>query len=140
MAGTGARGTRTRVTGWVGWIWFAGLLMMLNGGFNAIDGLVALLKNEVYVQTKNHLILFDYTGWGWIMLIIGAIQILVGVALLYGAYWARIAAIVIVCLSALAQITFITAYPLWSMAVIAIDVLVLWALTVHGGEAEELIS
>jgi hypothetical protein len=43
-------------------------------------------------------------------------------------------------LSALAQITFITAYPLWSLAVIAIDVLVLWALTVHGGEAEELIS
>jgi hypothetical protein len=124
------------VTGWVGWIWFAAVVMIMNGTFNAIDGLVALLKDEVYVQTKKGLVVFDYTAWGWILLIIGAIQLIVGFALASGQFWARVMAIFLATLSAIAQIAFITAFPLWSLIVITLDVIVLWALIVHGEEAE----
>lgn len=124
------------VTGWVGWIWFAAAVLITNGAFNAIDGLVALFKDQVYVQTSKSLVVFDFTAWGWILLIIGAIQIVVGWALASGRLWARLTAIYLAMLSAVAQIAYITVFPLWSLTVIILDVVVLWALTVHGEEAE----
>jgi len=131
---TGGR-TTTTVTGWVGWIWFAALILIIDGGFNAIDGLVAIFKHDVYLQTASHLVVFNYTAWGVIMLVIGALQVLIGLMLMRGALWARIGAIVVVIVNCLAQVTFITAYPLWSLLVIGLDILVLWALIVHGEEA-----
>lgn len=127
--------SRRNTTGWVGWIWFAAIMMIIAGSFNAIDGLVALFKDEVYVQTKRGLVVFDFTAWGWILLIIGAFQLLVGFMLWTGAFWARVTAIVLVVLNAIAQITFITAFPFWSLTVIILDIVVLWALIVHGEEA-----
>jgi hypothetical protein len=124
------------VTAWIGWIWFAAILMIMNGTFNLIDGLVALFKDEVYVQSKSGLVVFDYTAWGWILLIIGALQVVAGLALMVGRTWARIVTIILIMLSAIAQIAFITAYPLWSITVIILDVVALWALVVHGREAQ----
>jgi hypothetical protein len=129
--------TTSRATGWVGWIWFAALIMIMNGGFNVIDGLVALFKDKVYVQGSAGLVVFDFTTWGWILLTIGVVQLLVGFALMYGAMWARISAIGLVVLSSLSQIAFITAYPFWSLTVIFLDILVLWAVVVHGNELEQ---
>jgi hypothetical protein len=125
-------------TGWVGWIFFAGLILIMVGAFNIIDGLVALFKHTVYVQPSGNLVAFNYTGWGWILLIIGIAQILVGLALMRGSLFARIVAIVLVAINAIAQIGFITAYPLWSLLVIGVDILILWALVVHGEEAAEI--
>jgi hypothetical protein len=127
--------SRRRITGWVGWIYFAAVIMIIVGSFNVIDGLVALFKDEVYVQTKRGLVVFDFTSWGWILLIIGVFQLLVGFALWTGAFWARVTAIALVVLNAIAQITFITAFPFWSLTVIILDIVVLWALIVHGEEA-----
>lgn len=124
------------VTAWVGWIWFAALVMIMNGTFNLIDGLVALFKDEVYVASKDGLVAFDFTAWGWILLILGAIQLLAGVWLMRGAFWARVTAIMLALLSAIVQIGFITAFPFWSLTIILLDILVIWALVVHGGEAE----
>jgi hypothetical protein len=133
-----AAGTsHTRITGWVGWIWFAAALLVLNGTFNLIDGLVSLFKHRVYVQPSGSLVVFNYTAWGWILLLIGILQVLAGFALFAGKFWARVVAVALTMLSAIAQITFITAYPLWSFIVIIVDVVVLWALFVHGEEAQE---
>jgi hypothetical protein len=125
----------TTVTGWVGWIWFAALILIINGGFNVIDGLVALFKHQAYVSTPNHLVVFNFTAWGWIMLIIGILEVLIGLFLMRGSLWARISAIIIVTINCIAQVGFITVYPFWSLLVIAMSVIVLWALLVHGEEA-----
>jgi hypothetical protein len=123
-------------TAWVGWIWFAAMMLVLNGFFNLLDGLVALFNNDVYAVKGKGLVTFNFTTWGWILLVLGILQVAVGIALIQGRVWARIVAMILVMLNAFAQIAFITAFPLWSIVVIALDVVVLWALLVHGEEME----
>ncbi|MET9342254.1 MULTISPECIES: DUF7144 family membrane protein [unclassified Nonomuraea] len=127
-----------RVTGWVGWIWFGGMLMIMSGIFNIVSGLSAIINDQVYVQTFTKLLLFDLTGWGWLHLIWGVLLTVTGVAVSFGKGWARIAAVVLLMINAITQLTWIAVNPWWSLAVIAIDVLVLYALIVHGREAKTL--
>jgi hypothetical protein len=135
MTATGTqRRTASKPTAWAGWVAFAAVMLLVLGVFNAIDGLVALVKDEVFVTTNNSLIVFDLTTWGWINLLFGVAQFLVGLALLQRATWARIAAVFIVGLNAVAQLTFLSAYPFWATIIIAFDVIVIWALIVHGDE------
>ncbi|HEX6577835.1 MAG TPA: hypothetical protein VF082_05650 [Jiangellaceae bacterium] len=129
---------RAPASGWVGWIWFAGLVLVLVGTLNAIEGLAAIVEDDVLVQTgQGGLLVFDLTTWGWVHLLFGALQILTGLALFSGAAWARISAIVLVMLSVIAQVAWLNANPAWSVIVIALDLVVLWALVVHGDEARE---
>jgi hypothetical protein len=125
-----------QVTGWIGMVVFAGTMLMLLGGFQFIQGLVALIRDNYYVVTRNGLLLeLDYTAWGWIHLIIGVIAIVTGIGVLAGQTWARVVGIVIAVISALANLAFLSAYPVWSTIVIALDVLAIYALAVHGREA-----
>ncbi|WP_433515331.1 DUF7144 family membrane protein [Nonomuraea sp. CA-143628] len=124
------------VTGWVGWIWFGGMMMVLAGLFNIITGLAAVFANRVYVQTPARLLLFDVTGWGWLHLLFGVLVLATGIAVTLGQDWARLVGIVLVMLNAITQLTWIAVNPWWSLAVIAVDVLVLYALIVHGREAK----
>lgn len=135
-----SEGGRREVTGWVGWIWFAAAILIMTGAFNIVDGIVALTKDQVYLVSKDQLVILDFTSWGWILLIEGIVQLAVGIALFSGARWARVVAIVMAMLSALTQLVYITAYPLWSIVVIGLDVVVLWALIVHGEEARTASS
>lgn len=122
-------------TAWVGWVVFAAMMLMLVGAFHVVQGLVALFRDEVFVVGQSGLVLdVDYTAWGWTHLIGGAIAIVVGACLLAGQLWARIIAVAVAMLSAIVNVAFIPAYPIWSVAMIAIDVLVVWAITVHGSE------
>ncbi|MCF6475278.1 hypothetical protein FAF44_43965 [Nonomuraea sp. MG754425] len=125
-----------QVTGWVGWIWFGGMMMVLSGLFNIITGLTAVFANRVYVQTPNRLLLFDVSTWGWVHLVLGVLVLATGIAVSVGQTWARVVGIVLVMLNALTQLTWIAVNPWWSLAVIAVDVLVLYALIVHGREAK----
>jgi hypothetical protein len=142
--GTGAAGgmrstgqtTTTTPTAWVGWIWFAGAMMILLGLFNAIEGLVALFDNKYYVVGPQGLLVFDLSGWGWVHLIIGILAVIAGLALFTGALWARITAVVLATINAIAQLTFLSAFPVWATIVIALDVVVIWAVIVHGSEAK----
>src|SRR5262245_15424762 len=128
---------KTQPTGWVGWIAFAGVMMVMIGAFNIIDGLAAILKDEIYVNGGKGTLVFDITAWGWIHLLFGVFLVLVGFALFNGALWARVTAVILVSFNAIAQLTFLSAYPIWASLIIALDVLVLWALIVHGYEAEQ---
>ncbi|MEO3790679.1 hypothetical protein ABGB14_10725 [Nonomuraea sp. B10E15] len=125
-----------QVTGWVGWIWFGGMMMVLAGLFNIITGLAAVLANRIYVQTPNRLLLFDVTTWGWLHLFLGVLVLATGIAVTAGQSWARVVGVILVMLNALTQLTWIAVNPWWSLAVIAVDVLVLYALIVHGSEAK----
>jgi hypothetical protein len=127
----------TSPTGWVGWIYFAGFMMILAGAFEAIAGLTAIFKNTAYYVTANHLIALDYTQWGWIHLGLGALLILASIALFAGKMWGRVVGVALAALSAIANFAFIDAYPWWSLAVITVDILIIYSIMVHGRELEE---
>ncbi|SFL15083.1 DUF7144 family membrane protein [Geodermatophilus ruber] len=122
-------------TGWAGWVVFAGVMMILVAAFQVVQGLVALVNDNYYVVTSAGLVLnLDYTVWGWTHLILGVLIGLTGVGLLAGNTAARVAGVVLAGLSALVNLVFIAAYPVWSMIVIALDVIVIYAIVVHGRE------
>lgn len=129
--------TNKEISNWTGWVFFAGVMMVLSGLFQAIAGLTALLKHTWYLVTASHLLVFNYTAWGWIDLIIGLVVLLAGISVLHGSTWARVVGVILASLSALASLASISAYPIWSIIVIAVDVLVIFALVVHGGELAE---
>lgn len=125
---------------WLGWIWFAGAMMILLGLFNVIEGLVALFNSRFYVVGPEGLLVFDIAGWGWVHLIIGILAVAAGLALFTGAMWARVVAVVLATINALAQLTFLSAYPVWCTIVIALDVIVIWAVIAHGAEARSKVA
>jgi hypothetical protein len=127
----------TRVTGWVGWIWFAGLMLVMLGTFNIIQGLAAIFTDDVFVPTEGGAILLDLTGWGWVHFLVGLLALLAGLGLFSGATWARVFAVIVVMINAIAQLASLNFHPVWSIIVITLDVLVIWALIVHGTEARE---
>jgi hypothetical protein len=124
-------------TGWVGWAYFAGFMMMLLGILQGIAGLAAIFKDNFYLVTQNHLLAFNYTTWGWINLILGVIILMAGLEVMRGAVWARMVGVFLAGLSLIANMGFLNAYPLWSILMIVIDVFVIYALIVHGGELRE---
>ncbi|GAA2716427.1 MULTISPECIES: DUF7144 family membrane protein [Actinoplanes] len=120
---------------WVGMVVFAGVMLLLMGGFQAIEGIVALVRDDYYLTTRSGLVLtFDYTTWGWTHLLIGVIALLTGVGVLLGQMWARVVGIIIAVLGALANLMFLPAYPIWATIMIATDVLIIYALAAHGRE------
>jgi hypothetical protein len=122
-------------SGWTGWIVFAGVMMMMLGVFHAFQGLVALFDDGYYLVRESGLVVnVDYTSWGWTHLIYGIIVVLAGMSLLAGRMWARIVAVILAFVSALVNIAFLGAYPLWSTIMIAVDILIIWAVIVHGRE------
>lgn len=124
--------TSTNPTAWVP---FAGVILLVSGIFSAIQGLVALVGPSTYYTVVNgDLFLFDATGWGWWNLMIGVLLLLTSISLFVGAAWARVVALVLVILSAVVQMLLVPVQPWWSFIVIAIDVLVIYALLAHWDE------
>ena len=113
---------------------FAGAMMVTLGIFQFFEGLSAVLKDNVYVTSRDYVFQFDITTWGWIHLVIGIIAVLVGGAILAGQAWAFVTGIIIAGLSALTNFAFIPWYPLWALVIIAFDIAVIWALCVRLGE------
>jgi hypothetical protein len=126
--------TTRRGSAWVGWIIFAGIMMTVIGLINVCQGCVALFDDERVVATADKLVVVDLTSWGWTLLLWGVALVGVGISLLRGAGWARIAGIVIIGLHAVAQVLWLGAYPIWSLLMIALDTLVLFALCARWGE------
>ena len=119
-----------------GFISFAGVIMIMAGGFQALSGLVALFQDEFYVSTRNYLLKFDTTTWGWIHLLLGVLVLFAGFAVLSGKVWGRTVGVILAVVSALSQFAFIPYYPFWALLVIALDVFVIWALTAHGRDLQ----
>src|SRR5437763_805613 len=124
-------------SGWTGWIGFAGCLMVVIGGIDFFEGLIAAIRGSYYAVTPNQIIVFNLTTWGWIMIIWGIILVMAGFGLLAGAGWARWFAIVAGLINFFIQLGFVgdTAYPLWALCGLALHIIVLWALMVDWGDA-----
>ncbi|RYV51287.1 DUF7144 family membrane protein [Pengzhenrongella frigida] len=128
-------------TGWVGWIAFAATMMLMLGSFHVFQGLVALFQDEYYLVGQNGLVVqVDYTAWGWTHVVLGVLVVATGIGLMVGQMWARVVAVVLMVVSAIVNIGFLAAYPAWSAIMIALDVLVIWAVTVHGREMKSVES
>ena len=118
---------------WTGWISFAGFVIIIVGVMDALQGIAAIFHDEYIVATAKGVALLDVTAWGWTSLIWGAVLILAGFGLLGGAGWARWLAIIGVGINAIQQVAFMAnypqAYPLWDILIVALNILVLFALT-----------
>jgi len=128
--------TRRPVPDYQGSTWASGLsvfaasLMMVLGVFQFFEGLVAVVDgNDFLLNTKNYVVQFDASTWGWTHLILGVVVAATGLFILNGNRLARGVGVAIVSLSALANFLWIPYYPLWAMTVLALDVAAIWALT-----------
>jgi hypothetical protein len=121
-------------TGWIGWSMFAATMMIIGGGLNALYGLVAVVNDDWVVWTNRNAAYLDLTTWGWVHIVVGVLVVLAGFGVLSGNVLARTVGVILAGLSIVANFLFLPVYPLWSLVVITIDVLVIWALTAHGRE------
>lgn len=126
------------MTGWVGWSFFAAVVLILVGAMNIITGFIALFDDNYLINTAGGMFVFDPTGWGFTVLIIGALLVLAGFSILKGSLYGRIIGVLAAGLSAIAQISTIRPYPIWSLIIIFINVMVIYALTVHGDELKPI--
>lgn len=124
-----------RPTGWIGWVAFAAAILVIVGTFTALQGLAGIFRDETYF-VGGQVLVFDYTAWGWIHLGLGLLLVVVGVALTRGSVVARGITIGLVGLNLVAQFVWIGANPWWGLIAITLNVLVLYALIVHGGELD----
>jgi hypothetical protein len=116
------------------WAWFAGGLMGLVGLFQIIAGTVALAGSGFYpVPSRNLVVSADYTAWGWVHLVLGIVALVAGGGIVLGNAAARVAGIALAGLSAVVNLAFMPASPFAATLIIALDVLVIYAITVHVG-------
>ena len=114
-----------------GMVIFASVLLLVLGFLNLIDGIVAIARSHVFVANA-HYVLGDLRSWGWTVLILGVLQLLVAAGVVAGNQAARWTAVVLLGLDAIAQMMFLPAYPIWSIVIIAVDVVALWGLCAYG--------
>lgn len=128
--------TGKEATGWVGWVYFAGFMMVVMGIFQIIVGLTALLNDEFLVALQGRLLLLDFTQWGWAHLLFGIVVLMAGTSLFSGHTWARAVGVILAMLNFTLQFAFVSVYPVWSIIMMVIDVMIIYALTVHGDEVK----
>ena len=107
---------------------FAGVVMTAIGVNQVLLGIAAIADDEVYLAVPDYVYSLDLTTWGWIHLVIGALLIVTGIAVVTGKAWARAIGIVLATLNLIANFLFIPYYPVWSVLLVALDVAVIWGL------------
>jgi len=121
-----------------GWAVFAAVTLLLAGGFQLINGIIALFRSGIYQVGRSGLVVnVDYTTWGWVHLALGILTIGAALGLIGGYMWARVLGVVIALVSAIVYMAFIKAFPALSLVVIAVNILVIYAITVHGRELKD---
>jgi hypothetical protein len=117
----------------VGWIVFAATMLMVLGSIDFIEGLIAAIRKHYYVATPSQIIVFNTQTWGWLTLLWGIVIFLAGLSLWRGASWARWFAVVVVCINLIGQLMWLgsSGYVVWTLTVIAIDFMVIYALLVR---------
>jgi hypothetical protein len=120
-----------------GWIGFAAIVMLILAGIDVIQGLIALFEDEYYVVSGSGFLVVDLTAWGWALVIWGALLALAAFGLMAAKGWARWVTIILVSLNIFAQLGFLgnSQFPLWSLTALALNIVVLYALTARWNES-----
>jgi uncharacterized membrane protein len=125
-------------TAWAGWVVFGGTLLILIGAFQVVQGLVAVFNDGFYLVSPKGLVLnVNYTTWGWTHVVIGIVALLAGLGLMAGNIVARTVGVIVAMVSAIVNMAFVAAYPVWSLMVIGLDVVVIYAIIAHGRELKD---
>ena len=119
-----------------GWVTFAGVMLFIAGVLNVIYGIAAIGDSKFFVQDQKY-ILSNLNTWGWVTLLIGALQLFAAFSLWSGGLYGRFVAILAASLSAFAALLSIPAYPFWSLAIFAIDIIVIYQVAMYGGSGYE---
>jgi hypothetical protein len=130
----GAKSTDYAEPRGLGMVIFAAVLLLVVGLFNVIDGIAAIANSHLFVANA-HYVIGDLRAWGWVALILGLLQLLAGVGVLVGNQAARWFGVGIIGLNLIGQLFFVPAYPFWSLAIIAMDVIALYALCAYGSRS-----
>lgn len=127
-------------TTWTGWVGFAAIMMAFIGALTFFEGLIAIIRDNYYVVTRQQVFLFDVSTWGWIMLLWGILLFVAALGLAAKSGWARWFTIVVLLINLLSQLSWLgnSGYPLWSLTIVALEIVVLFALTVRWNEVYNL--
>ncbi|NKY57454.1 DUF7144 family membrane protein [Nocardia flavorosea] len=106
----------------------ASILLLTVGVLSVLEGIAAVARDELFVLGIDYVYEFDITTWGWIHIVLGAILIVAALGLMTGTTWGRVLAITVAALSILANFLWLPYYPWWSTLVIALNIVVIWAI------------
>ena len=110
---------------------FGGVLLLATACFGFLQGASAVANDDLYSSGSAYLYEFDMTVWGWTHIVIAVLSAVVAVGILARKSWGQVTGVIVCGLSMIANFAFIPRYPLWSLIVIAVNVLVVWALTIQ---------
>ena len=136
MAQTDTSSQARQRTGWVGWVYFAGIVLLIGAAIDIFYGIMAIVGPDTayFVGPRGGVASFDVAAWGWWSLIVGIALVVAAFFLLTGRTWARVLVAIIVAVNAVSHLMSLPAQPWWSIVMVALDVLVIYAVTVHGRE------
>lgn len=115
-----------------GWSTFAGVVLIMVGFFQGIAGLAAIVNDEFYVVGQEWIFKFDATTWGWIHLVLGIVLLASGFGIFSGNVLARTVGVLVAVVSGIVAFAWLPWYPVWAILIVALDLAIIWALTVHG--------
>jgi hypothetical protein len=127
--------SRPEITPWVGVVVFAGVMLTLGGVMQGFYGLVAIINDQWPVYANQANLLLGLTAWGWIHLVLGVIALIAGVGIVMGSALARGIGVIVAGVSMVVTFMSLPAEPLWSLTIIAVDLVIIYALIAHGREA-----
>ena len=119
------------VTGWTGWVFFAGIMMVIGGALWALQGLI---NGDVVIFGEEAALFLNVTGWGWVHMFLGLLMLLSGFLVMSGNLFGRTMAVILAMLSIVVNFIWLPVYPVWAIVVIVIDIFILYAVIVHGKE------
>ncbi|SRR6266851_4226068 len=120
-----------------GWAMFAAILLFIAGTWNFIDGILGISRSHVYTANA-HYVFSDLRTWGWIIMLLGILQLAAGAGLLSGSTWARWFAVFVVALNMIGQLGFIPVYPFWAITMFILDILIIFGLVTYGKSIKAL--
>jgi hypothetical protein len=138
MTGNASVDEATPASSWTGWISFAGMMLIIVGGFNAIEGLVTLVNEDYLASPDGMAVNVPYSVLGWVQVALGLLAVGVGIGLLRGNAFARVAGVLLAGISAIVHVATIASYPVWALVVIVFNIMVIYSIIVHGREMKKL--
>lgn len=121
----------------IGWISFAGFMLILGGSFAILTGLGGIINSDSFVVTQDNILKLSTTSWGWWHLLLGIVVLLSGFGVFTGNVLARTVGVIAATLSAISAFVWMPIYPVWGIMIIAVDVAIIWALTAHGRDIQK---
>jgi hypothetical protein len=128
----------TRTTGWTGWVMFAGVMMIIAGLIWAVQGFIAVFNGDLVIFGTEGALFLNVTGWGWVHIVLGLLLLLCGILVLRGNLFGRTIAVLLAMASIVINFIWLPVYPVWAIVIITLDVLIIYAVTVHGREMKSL--